>query len=67
MSLGVLMDVSVLEDAIRKNIGDITFQEAFEKTGKVLNVPVASTKKFEFPRTLNYLTAPNVVRPTVLI
>jgi TAG lipase/lysophosphatidylethanolamine acyltransferase len=60
------MDVSVLEDAIRTNIGDITFQEAFEKTGKVLNVPVASTKKFEFPRTLNYLTSPNVVILTFL-
>ena len=55
------MDISVLADAIRQNIGDITFQEAFEKTGRVLNIPVASTKKFEFPRTLNYLTAPNVV------
>ncbi len=28
---------------------------------RILNITVASTSNFEFPRLLNYLTAPNVV------
>jgi TAG lipase/lysophosphatidylethanolamine acyltransferase len=35
---GVLMDVRVLEDVVRSNIGDVTFAEAFARTGRVLNV-----------------------------
>ena len=59
---GVLMDIKKLETAIRNNIGDITFQEAYERTKRILNITVSATSDFEMPRLLNYLTAPNVAR-----
>lgn len=55
------MDVKVLEDCVKSNVGDITFEEAFLKTKRILNVVVSSQRKNEVPRLLNYLTAPNVV------
>jgi len=58
---GVLMDVKVLQDCLRDNIGDITFREAYVKSKRILNITVASTSNFEFPRLLNFLTAPNVL------
>lgn len=58
---GVLMDIKILEGCVRSNLGDFTFKEAYEKTGRILNITVASTKEFEVPRLLNYLTAPNVL------
>ncbi|CAG8515048.1 9391_t:CDS:10 [Scutellospora calospora] len=48
-------------DCVLKNVGDLTFEEAYEKTKRVLNITVSSTRKFEVPQLLNYLTAPNVL------
>lgn len=42
-------------------LGDLTFLEAYEKTGRVLNVVVCSANADEPPRVLNYLTAPQVL------
>lgn len=53
---GYLMDMTVLETCLRQNMGDITFKEAYDKTKRILNITVASTDKFEFPRLLNYIT-----------
>lgn len=58
---GVLMDIRVLEDCLRENIGDITFKDAYEKTGRVLNISVNAEKRNDIPQLLNYLTAPNVL------
>eukprot|EP01135_Chromosphaera_perkinsii_P008205 Nk52_evm27s1178 gene=Nk52_evmTU27s1178 len=58
---GVLMDVNVLEEFCRKNIGPYTFLEAYKKTGRIINITVASTQTYEMPKLLNYLTAPNVL------
>ncbi|KAI9004738.1 acyl transferase/acyl hydrolase/lysophospholipase [Gaertneriomyces semiglobifer] len=58
---GYLMDVKVLEDCVRSNVGDITFAEAYAKTKRVLNITVAPRRKYEVPRLLNYLTAPDVL------
>ncbi|RKO84210.1 acyl transferase/acyl hydrolase/lysophospholipase, partial [Blyttiomyces helicus] len=58
---GYLMDVKVLEDCVRSNVGDITFEEAYGRTKRVLNITVSSARKNEVPRLLNYLTAPNVL------
>merc|ERR1719204_275613 len=35
--------------------------EAYEKTGRVMNINVMPATDHSMPRTLNYLTAPNVV------
>jgi len=58
---GYFLDVSILEACVRANIGDITFEEAYHKTKRVLNITVATSGKGAVPNLLNYLTAPNVV------
>ncbi|KXN72694.1 hypothetical protein CONCODRAFT_4428, partial [Conidiobolus coronatus NRRL 28638] len=58
---GNLMDLTVLQGFVFENIGDITFQEAYAKTGRILNITVSSTRKYEVPQILNYITAPNVL------
>ncbi|KAI8802845.1 acyl transferase/acyl hydrolase/lysophospholipase [Cladochytrium replicatum] len=61
MKHGHLMDVKVLEDCVRTNVGDLTFEDAYKLTNRVLNITVSSSRKHEVPRLLNYLTAPNVL------
>lgn len=58
---GVLMDIHVLEQFVRDNVGNMTFQEAFRLTGRVLNIFVYSNTKNERPFIMNYLTTPSVV------
>lgn len=59
---GYFLDVSVLEECVRANVGDLTFEEAYNRTKRVLNITVATTGRGGVPNLLNYLTAPNVVR-----
>lgn len=42
-------------------LGDLTFREAYNKTGKILNITVSPATVFEQPGLLNNLTAPNVL------
>lgn len=58
---GYFLDLSVLEDCVRANVGDITFEEAYNRTKRVLNITVATTGQGSVPTLLNYLTAPNVL------
>ncbi|KAG0360782.1 hypothetical protein BGZ54_009389 [Gamsiella multidivaricata] len=58
---GALFDAQVLKAALKDNIGDVTFQEAYNRTRRILNVTVSTSATFEMPRLLNYLTAPNVL------
>lgn len=64
---GYFLDVSVLEDCVRANVGDLTFEEAYAKTKRVLNITVATTGRGGVPNLLNYLTAPNVVSLPALL
>jgi TAG lipase/lysophosphatidylethanolamine acyltransferase len=57
---GYFLDVTVLEECVRANVGDLTFEEAYIRTKRVLNITVATTGR-GVPNLLNYLTAPNVV------
>lgn len=61
LSKGTLHDHSVLAKRLRHMLGDLTFMEAFQHTGRVLNVSVTAADTNEPPRLLNYLTAPHVV------
>lgn len=63
---GVFLDVRVLEELVRSNVGDLTFEEAYAKTKRVLNITVFSTGG-GVPNLLNYLTAPNVVSSVTTI
>ena len=39
----------------------MTFLEAYEKTGRILNISVSPADPHQFPRLLNYLTSPNAL------
>jgi TAG lipase/steryl ester hydrolase/phospholipase A2/LPA acyltransferase len=54
-------DTRHLENCLRTNIGDFTFQEAFDRTGRILNISVSSPSGADPPRLLNYLTSPHVL------
>jgi TAG lipase/lysophosphatidylethanolamine acyltransferase len=63
---GYFLNVQVLEDLLQANIGDMTFEEAYERTRRVLNITVTTSAQGAVPSStptlLNYITAPNVVR-----
>ncbi|KAJ5086352.1 hypothetical protein NUU61_007659 [Penicillium alfredii] len=58
---GHLFDVEVLEECVRANVGDLTFEEAYARSKRILNITVATTGRNGTPNLLNYLTAPNVL------
>ncbi len=64
---GSLLDQNVVRRSIERNVPNLTFLEAYEKTRRILNISVSPTDPHQFPRLLNYLTAPNVlVRQAIL-
>ncbi|KAG2422528.1 hypothetical protein HXX76_015956 [Chlamydomonas incerta] len=58
---GSLQDMSYMIKKLRGLMGDATFLEAYERTGRILNVTVCPADTNEPPRLLNYLTAPNAL------
>lgn len=58
---GYFLDVNVLEECVKANVGELTFEEAYARTKRVLNITVATSGRAGIPNLLNYLTAPNVV------
>mmetsp|Transcript_1333 Transcript_1333/g.2759 ORF Transcript_1333/g.2759 Transcript_1333/m.2759 type:complete len:754 (+) Transcript_1333:646-2907(+) len=62
---GVMFDTEVLKVFLREQVGDLTFQEAFNRTGRVLNITVQPSNPGQGssrqPRLLNYLTSPHVL------
>ena len=54
------MDTDHLKHVVISNVGLWTFQEAFDRTGRILNITVAPKNKYDPPRLLNYLTAPHI-------
>jgi TAG lipase / steryl ester hydrolase / phospholipase A2 / LPA acyltransferase len=55
-----LYDIDNLKRVMKGLLGDITFQEAYYKTRRILNVCVTSAGVHEKPRLLNYHTSPDV-------
>jgi TAG lipase / steryl ester hydrolase / phospholipase A2 / LPA acyltransferase len=54
-------DTEHFRQCVRANVGDFTFQEAFDRTGRILNITVTPKNSSDPPRLLNYLTAPHVL------
>lgn len=51
-----------LQSCIRNNVRDLTFQEAFELTGRIINISISPNDvRKDVPHLLNYLSAPNVL------
>lgn len=61
---GYLLDIGVVERCVRANVGDLTFEEAYQRTKRVLNITLAEQKGAggaEIPGLLNHITTPNVL------
>ena len=58
---GALWDINHLTRVMKDLLGDMTFQEAYNRTRRILNICVSSAGLYELPRLLNYITAPNVL------
>lgn len=61
MTQGALHEIRQLQMMLRHLTSNLTFQEAYDMTGRVLGITVCSPRKHEPPRCLNYLTSPHVV------
>ena len=62
MRTGALHDIDFFQRCLRALFGDLTFQEAYDRSGgRILSVCVCATRPGEKPRLLNYLTSPHVV------
>jgi len=56
-----LFDPAQLREHVEANVGDMTFREAYTRTGRVLNVSISPTRARQKPRVLSFSTAPNVL------
>lgn len=54
-------DTEHFRSCCEANIGNFTFQEAFDRTGRIVNIIVSPQNRSDPPRLLNYLTAPHVL------
>ena len=57
----LMSDTEHFRTCCKANIGNFTFQEAFDRTGRILNIIVSPQNRSDPPRLLNYLTAPHVL------
>ncbi|KAL2923413.1 Triacylglycerol lipase SDP1 [Bienertia sinuspersici] len=61
MTQGAVHEIRQLQMLLRNLTSNMTFQEAYDMTGRILGITVCSPRKHEPPRCLNYLTSPHVV------
>ncbi|KAJ1535013.1 hypothetical protein HK096_003119 [Nowakowskiella sp. JEL0078] len=47
--------------------GNITFMEAYKRTGRILNISVVPDEPYSYSKQLNYITSPDVVIATATI
>ncbi|EGV62302.1 patatin-domain-containing protein, partial [Yamadazyma tenuis ATCC 10573] len=59
LKYGTVFEMGSLKKTIIGFVGDLTFREAYNRTGKILNITVSPASLHEQTRLLNYLTAPN--------
>lgn len=56
-----LYDISHLERVMKGLLGETTFQQAYNRTQRILNIPVSPASHHDQPMLLNFVTAPNVM------
>lgn len=61
MTQRAVHEIRQLQMMLRNLTSNLTFQEAYDMTGRILGITVCSPRKHEPPRCLNYLTSPHVV------
>lgn len=63
-SKGVVLDINILAACVNANVSQLTFAEAYAKTGRIINIsisPAARSGNQESSRICNYLTTPNLL------
>ncbi|MFT7686561.1 MAG: TAG lipase/steryl ester hydrolase/phospholipase A2/LPA acyltransferase, partial [Candidatus Azotimanducaceae bacterium] len=61
------VDSETLKNLLEKMIPDITFQEAYEKTGRMISITIAPLEEHQTSRLMNAITSPNVfIRSAVM-
>lgn len=58
LARGSVMDQNQLRHAIAENVKDLTFEEAYKLSGRIVNITVSPAGLNQPPRLLNYLTFP---------
>jgi TAG lipase/steryl ester hydrolase/phospholipase A2/LPA acyltransferase len=58
---GAMMSGDQLERCLTDNIGEYTFSEAFDRTGRIICITVSPADPHQQGRILNYLTSPHVL------
>lgn len=58
---GGVADVIYLKKFLMENLGDVTFKEAFDKSGRHINIVVAPYDASQSPRIMNAHTAPDLL------
>jgi NTE family protein len=56
-----IMDIRELERFLRQSLGEYTFEEAFKRTKRIINITVSPVDKNQHSRLLNYLTTPHLL------
>ena len=56
-----MLAVGEVQEMVERLIPDMTFQESFEHTGRMLNISVAAAETHQTSRLLNAITSPNVL------
>src|SRR5699024_239930 len=56
-----VLDGEHLEACLEENIQDLTFEEAYRKTGREINITVSPYDRNQHSRLLNWRTSPNVL------
>ena len=66
-SIGSRMSIENVRDIVAGLIPDMTFEEAFEETGRKINISISPRELHQRSRLLNAITSPNVyIREAVL-
>ena len=61
-------DMSAIAEDMARFIPDLTFMEAYEKTGRAVNITISPAEPQQTSRLLNYIASPNVtLRSAVLV
>jgi NTE family protein len=64
---GDRLDEQQVAETIAHLVPDLTFEEAFKKTGRHINIPVAPARQHQTSRLLNNITSPHVyIRSAVM-
>ena len=62
----VNLDTEHFKACVYENLGDYTFQEAFDRTGRIINITVAPMNNYDPPRWVSFLFFYSFVHPPPL-